>query len=84
MSHSVYTVTEFRQLFYELVNRVAYGEHPIVIRRHGKDVAVLISFRDFEILSRIKDEEYNPEMWRLEKLFYAGFQPDFRLPGEGD
>ena len=39
-----------RQEFSDTLNRVAYGQDRIVLRRHGKDVAALIPMADLDVL----------------------------------
>lgn len=49
------TVSEARQNFPELLNRVGYGQERIVIERHGKPVAVIISPEDLQRLEALED-----------------------------
>jgi len=39
----------------DTLNRVLYGKERIVIRRHGKDVAALVSMEDLRLLDEIED-----------------------------
>jgi antitoxin Phd len=47
--------TELRSNFAEACNRVAYGGERILLERHGKDVAALVSVRDVELLQQLED-----------------------------
>jgi len=49
--------SEAREVLSELVNEVAYGGARIVLQRHGKDVAALVSLKDLERLGvRLTDK----------------------------
>ena len=43
----------------EMLDRVASGGEPIIVRRKGKDVAALVSVRDLKLLRKIEDEVDN-------------------------
>lgn len=49
------TVSEARNNFPELLNRVGYGQERILIERHGKPVAALISVEDLNRLQALED-----------------------------
>jgi len=49
------TLSQFRQAIAETINRVVYGGERVVLRRHGKDQAVLISVEDARLLERLED-----------------------------
>ena len=49
------TASEARKGFSETLNRVAFGKERIVLHRHGRDVAALISIEDLELLRAIED-----------------------------
>ena len=40
------TTTEAREMLSELVNRAAFGDERVVLTRHGKEMAVIISMAD--------------------------------------
>lgn len=42
------TATDVRDLFSEVLNRVAYRGDHITLTRHGQDVAVMIPLEDYE------------------------------------
>lgn len=44
-----------RDDFSGTLNRVAFGGERVVLRRHGKDVAAVVSMEDLEILQRLED-----------------------------
>ena len=45
-----------RANFSEVVSRAAYGKERVVLTRHGKPVAAVISLEDLETLERLEDE----------------------------
>lgn len=49
------SVSEARNNFPELLNRVGYGQERILIERHGKPVAAIISVEDLKRLEAIED-----------------------------
>lgn len=46
-----------RRSFGDLVNRVGFGGERIVITRHGKPIAALVSMKDFDTLAPTTDHE---------------------------
>jgi prevent-host-death family protein len=49
-------VTEARKDLADLVNQVAYRGERIVLTRHGKVVAAIVSAEDLELLDRLQAE----------------------------
>ena len=49
--------TEAREQLAELVNRAAYAHERIVLTRHGKDLAVLVSIEDLAILQAVDGDK---------------------------
>lgn len=49
------TVSKARQNFPDLLNRVGYGKERIVIEKHGKPVAAIISPEDLRRLEAFED-----------------------------
>lgn len=47
---------EARTNFSQTISQVAFGNEPVIVTRHGKDVAAIISLRDFELLNRLLDK----------------------------
>lgn len=47
-------VTKARKIFAELLNRVVYGGEEVVLTRHGKAVAGLVSAEDLELLRQVR------------------------------
>ncbi len=41
--------------FADIVNKVAYGNEPIVLTRRGQDIAALVSIEELELLQQIED-----------------------------
>jgi len=54
MTTTISTV-DARKKFADIVNKVAYGNEPIVLTRRGQRVAALISISEFELLQQIED-----------------------------
>jgi prevent-host-death family protein len=50
------SLIETRAKLAETINRVQYGRERIVLRRHGKCVAVVVPIEDLELLERLEDE----------------------------
>jgi prevent-host-death family protein len=50
-------VTQARAAFADLVNRVGYGGERIVVTRHGRPLAALVSAADLERLRRLDAQE---------------------------
>ncbi len=44
------TVSETRQAFAEIVNRVAYGQERVVVARHGRDLVAVVNMADLDRL----------------------------------
>ena len=49
------SATAARRDFAETLNRVAYRGERVVLERNGKDIAVLISIEDLELLRKLED-----------------------------
>ncbi|MFC6886107.1 MULTISPECIES: type II toxin-antitoxin system Phd/YefM family antitoxin [Actinomadura] len=47
-------VTKARKIFAELLNRVIYGGEEVVLTRHGKPVAALVTADDLELLRQVR------------------------------
>ena len=41
--------------FSEIVNRACYSDERIVLSRHGKDVAAIVSLKDLKLLEEMED-----------------------------
>ena len=50
------STSELRKDTAEALNRVAYGGDRIALQRRGKDVAVIVSVEDYELLRAIEDK----------------------------
>jgi prevent-host-death family protein len=50
-------VSEFKNEIAETLNRVVYGKERVLLQRHGKDVAALVSMKELKILEEIEDME---------------------------
>ncbi|MCK5545128.1 MAG: type II toxin-antitoxin system Phd/YefM family antitoxin [Desulfobulbaceae bacterium] len=49
------TTADARKHFADIVNKVAYGNEPIVLTRRGQKIAALISMDELELLQQIED-----------------------------
>lgn len=49
-------VSDVRDDFAEVINRVAYGRERIVINRRGKDIVALVPVEDVALLEAIEDQ----------------------------
>jgi prevent-host-death family protein len=45
---------ELRRSLSEIVNRAAFGSHPVLITRRGRKIAAIVSIDDFILLERIR------------------------------
>jgi antitoxin Phd len=50
-------VSEFKNEIAETLNRVVYAGERIVLQRHGKDVAAVVSIKELQILDEIERQE---------------------------
>jgi prevent-host-death family protein len=48
-------VAEARRDLSDILNRVVYGGERVIITRHGKNVAAIVSSKDLEALEKIED-----------------------------
>ena len=48
-------VTDARDNFADLLNKVAYSGDRFLLERHGKPLAAIISVEDLELLERLED-----------------------------
>ena len=71
------SVSEAREDLSETLNRVAYGQERIVLHRHGKDVAAVVSMKDLVLFERLL-EEYETRL-DLEKSDLALAESDERI-----
>lgn len=49
------STADARKHFADIVNKVAYGNEPIILTRRGQEVAALVSIEEFELLQQIED-----------------------------
>ena len=50
-------VSEFKNEIAETVNRVVYAGERVLLQRHGKDVAALVSMKELRVLEEIEQME---------------------------
>ena len=49
------SVSDARETLSDIVNRVAYSGERVMLHRHGKPVAALVSAADLELLAALED-----------------------------
>lgn len=49
-------LVEFRKRMADPINRVAYQGERVILERHGKSVAALVSMEDLALLEKLEDE----------------------------
>ena len=49
------STADARKHFADIVNKVAYGNEPIILTRRGQEVAALVSMEELELLQQIED-----------------------------
>ena len=54
--NSLVSVSEAREGFADLVNRVAYGNERVLVTRRGRPIAAVIPMEQVEFLERAEDE----------------------------
>jgi prevent-host-death family protein len=64
--------SEARQKVSEILNEVAYGHERVMLQRHGKDVAALISAED---LQRFEELEDRADLLDMAKVLAKGEMP---------
>ena len=50
------SVTEAREIFSDLLNRVVYAGERVVLERRGKPLAAIVSMDDLRLLETLEDE----------------------------
>ncbi len=50
------SVSEAREDLSETLNRVAYGHERVILHRHGKDVAAVVSMKDLVLFECLLEE----------------------------
>jgi prevent-host-death family protein len=50
-------VSEFKNEIAESLNRVIYAGERVLLQRHGKDVAALVSMKELRILEEIEEKD---------------------------
>ncbi len=64
--------SQARERFSEILNQVAYGHERIVLQRHGKDVAAIISADD---LARFEELEDRADLREMNRVLAKGETP---------
>lgn len=83
-------VTDARDNFAELLNKVAYAGDRVLVERHGKPLAAIISAEDLELLEQLEDRlDLFDGLWALQEAEASGEKPvpldvlleEFRIRG---
>jgi prevent-host-death family protein len=64
--------SQARERFSEILNEVSYGHERLVLQRHGKDVAAVISAED---LKRFEELEDRADLLEMEQVLAKGETP---------
>jgi prevent-host-death family protein len=64
--------SQARERFSEILNEVAYGNERMVLQRHGKDVAAVISAED---LKRFEELEDRADLLEMAEVLKRGEAP---------
>ena len=64
--------SQAREKFSEILSEVAYGHERIVLQRHGKDVAAMISAED---LKRFEELEDRADLLLMDEVLAKGETP---------
>ncbi len=49
------STADARKHFADLVNKVAYGNEPVILTRRGQEIAALVSMDELKLLQQIED-----------------------------
>jgi len=49
------TTVDARKNFADIINKVSYGQDPIILTRRGEKIAALVSIEELELLQQIED-----------------------------
>jgi prevent-host-death family protein len=64
--------SQARERFSEILNEVSYGHERLILQRHGKDVAAVISAKD---LKRFEELEDRADLLEMEQVLAKGETP---------
>lgn len=68
----VLSIMEARSKLADTVNRVQYGGERIVLERHGKGVAAVVSIEDLQLLNQLEDQSDAKAVKRARKAIASG------------
>jgi len=52
---TIISTADARKHFADLVNKVVYGNEPVIFTRRGKEIAALVSMDELKLLQQIED-----------------------------
>lgn len=58
MSITVINTADAKEQFADLVNRVVHSKEKIILTRRGKEIAVIISYEDFNVLQECQNKHH--------------------------
>jgi prevent-host-death family protein len=61
------STSEFRKATADVLNRIAYGGDRLILHRHGKDVAVVLSVEEYAQLRMLEDAADRKTIARAKK-----------------
>jgi prevent-host-death family protein len=61
-------VSEFKNEISETLNRVVYAGERVLLQRHGKDVAALVSLKELKVLEEIEAKEDEIDLREARKV----------------
>lgn len=64
--------SQARERFSEILNEVSYGHERMMLQRHGKDVAAVISADDLKLLEELEDRA---DLREMENVLSKGETP---------
>ena len=72
LNNTAVSIDELRSNLADIVNRVTYANDKIVVKKHNRDVAMLISLDEYEKImdptKRLSESEWQEKFKRLDKL----------------
>lgn len=72
LDSNVVSIDELRSNLAEIVNRVTYANEKVIVKKHNRDVAMIISLDEYEMLldpaKRLSEREWKESFERLDKI----------------
>ncbi|MBR9984806.1 MAG: type II toxin-antitoxin system Phd/YefM family antitoxin [Desulfosarcina sp.] len=58
------TTADARKKFFNIINRVAFGDESFVLTRRGEPIAALVSMKELKLLQEIEDHIDIEDAWK--------------------